>query len=231
MSIPPVFDLDDLTRDVIDDIRDASATYWSRYKYTQAFDDLILERKTIADFLSRKIPGRKYAEVVREKLARWGLPRPLSDDRIEKVGHVLGTIRKEVAVIPSSITLETADPATIKTMVGVVEQLCDCPGVVSIIASKLLAPLQPALFPIWDRPIAERYGFAPNAAGYRRFLNLTQDIARKTRSLWPSTDRPLDEYLKPEGRKWTAPLAKLLDEWNWIRITRAHPYPSAGASK
>ena len=76
---------------------------------------------------------------------------------------------------------------------------------------------------MWDNPIAEAYGSALNAAGYHQYLNITQAIARKARGFWQSPI-PLEQHLKPEHRRWTAPLAKVLDEWNWIRITRGHGY-------
>ena len=110
------------------------------------------------------------------------------------------------------------------TMVEAFRQLDNCAGVGPTIASKILAPLRPALFPIWDNPIAKAYGFALNAAGYHQYLNVTQAIACKARGFWHS-DVPLEQYLKPECRRWTAPLAKVIDEWNWIRITREHVYP------
>ena len=149
------------------------------------------------------------------------------------VGDAFGSIREVVASIPSNVSLENADCEMLAKMVAVFKGLDDCPGVGPTIASKMLAPLRPALFPIWDNPIAESYGFALNAAGYRRYLGLMQDIARRVRRFWQSAV-PLEEHLKPKYRRWVAPLAKTLDEWNWIRITRGHRYsaePYTGPSR
>jgi hypothetical protein len=139
------------------------------------------------------------------------------------VAKALEKIRGTIATISPDLSLERADRVMLAKMVDVFKDLDDCPGVGPTIASKLLAPLRPALFPIWDNPIARSYGFALNAAGYHQYLNLTQAIARKARAFWqPSV--PLEQRLKPECRRWLAPLTKVLDEWNWIRITQHTPY-------
>ena len=44
-------------------------------------------------------------------------------------------------------------------------------------------------------------------------------ITRKVRGFW-HPDVTLEKHLKPKDRKWVAPLAKIIDEWNWIRITK-----------
>jgi hypothetical protein len=229
MTIPPVFSLDDVTSGVIEDLRDASATYCGPdyYSMTSKFDDLIVvpERaEVIAGFIAGNIAPKHLAESLREWLLKpWSSTRSLGNGRMEAVGNALGNVRPTVAAIPADLTLEHADRMMLARMVEVFKHLDDCSGVGPTIASKILAPLRPALFPIWDNPIAEAYGFALNAAGYHQYLNVTQAIVRKARGFWQS-DVPLEQYLKPEHRRWTAPLAKVLDEWNWIRITRGHAF-------
>jgi hypothetical protein len=226
MSIPPVFSLDDLTPVLIENLRDASATYCGIAR-TAAFDDLMLvpERtEMIAGFIAGNIAPIRLAESLREWLLKpWSSTRSLGKGRMQAVGESLGSIRKAVATIPDDLSLENANRVVLAGMAEVFKHLDDCDGVGPTIASKLLAPLRPALFPIWDNPIAEAYGFALNAAGYHQYLNVTQGIARKARGFWQS-DVPLEKHLKPEGRRWTAPLAKVLDEWNWIRITCGYTY-------
>ena len=41
MTVPPVFSLDDVTPDVIENLRDASERYCN-YDYTNAFDSLVV---------------------------------------------------------------------------------------------------------------------------------------------------------------------------------------------
>jgi hypothetical protein len=67
------------------------------------------------------------------------------------------------------------------------------------------------------------YGFALNGAGYHQYLRVTQAIAQRVRMLW-NQDPPLEQHLKPECRQWIPPLAKVIDEWNWVRITRKHAW-------
>jgi len=230
MTIPPVLSLDDVTPDIIENLRDASVKYCG-YDYTCAFDDLIIlpERaKTIAGFVAGDVAAIHLAQCLREWLLKpWSSTRSLTNGRMQAVGQALGSMRAAVAALPACLSLEDADRAMLARMVEMFKHLDDCAGVGPTIASKILAPLQPALFPMWDNPIADAYGFALNAAGYHQYLNVTQAIARKTRGFWHS-DVPLEQHLKPESRRWTAPLAKVIDEWNWIRITRRHAYPSVG---
>jgi hypothetical protein len=229
MTIPPVFSIDDVTSSVIDDLRDASATYCGPdyYYMTSKFDELIMlsERAaTITGFFAGSTAPIFLAEKMREWLLKpWRSARSLSNGRMQALGQALGNIRATVAEIPGKLPLENADVTLLAKMVEVFKQLDDCAGIGATIASKILAPLRPALFPIWDNPIADAYGFAQNAAGYHQYLTITQAIARKIRGFWHS-EVPLEQYLKPERRLWVAPLAKVIDEWNWIRITQKHPF-------
>lgn len=231
MAIPPVLSLEDVTPGIIGDLRDASAMYCGQYAYTRAFDDLVMvpaKAATIAGFLAGSVAPMHFANCLREWLLKpWHSTRSLGNGRMEAVGNALGNVRLAVAAIPPGLSLEDADHEMFAAMAKVFKQLDDCTGVGPTIASKILAPLRPALFPIWDNAIADAYGFALNAAGYRQYLVASQTIARKARRFWcPAT--PLEEHLKPERRQWTAPLAKVIDEWNWIRITCKHVYESAG---
>ncbi|MCY3022242.1 MAG: DUF6308 family protein [Planctomycetota bacterium] len=228
MAIPLVFSLDDVTSGIIEDLRDASATFWGDAD-TEAFDDLIIKperAKMIAGFIAGSTNPIQFAERLREWLLKpWNSTRTLGKGRMQAVGEALANIRENVAAIPADLSLdhEHADHEMLARMVEMFKQLDDCLGVGPTIASKILAPLRPALFPIWDNPIADAYGFALNAAGYHRYLNVTQAIARKARGFWHS-DVSLEQYLKPKRRIWTAPLVKVLDEWNWMRITGKQPY-------
>lgn len=73
---------------------------------------------------------------------------------------------------------------------------------------------------MWDEDIAKAYGFCRRrGAGYRRFVTLTSGIGRRLRDLWTDQQMALEDHIRPPGRAWEAPLAKLIDEWHWIRIT------------
>ena len=93
-------------------------------------------------------------------------------------------------------------------------------------ASKTLSALAPAVCVIWDRPIAEFYGFAPNAPGYCRFLWSMSEVARDicqrhSGRVDGRAAKEVESLATPERRGEPLPLAKLLDEWNWVHITNA----------
>lgn len=226
MSIPPVFCVDELPATLLDDLRDACTRY-GQYAYTTAFDDLMLmpgRRAALDGFLRGDVSPLETAQSLRQWLLKpWSSTRSLTASRMKAVGLAMASIRRPVAAMVPELSLHDATPRILAQMAGVFRSLDDCAGVGSTIASKLLAALRPALFPMWDIPIAEAYGFALNAAGYRQFLNVTQAIARKACALW-NFEGCLEGYLRRADRIWTPPLAKVLDEWNWIRITRGHQY-------
>ena len=149
MTIPPVSSVDDVTSEIIEDIRDASATYWVGYKYTHAFDELFLapERaKMIEGFIAGKIAPICLAKSLREwLLVPWFSARTLGKEKMPALGDALGEIRATVAAIPPDLLLEHADHAMLATMVEVFGILDDCPCVGWAVACKLLAPLRPAL--------------------------------------------------------------------------------------
>ncbi len=219
---PPVFIVDDLQIMVVSALRRASAIYWS-VGYTREFDALMLlpeRRETIGGFLAGTVPSIGFTKNMMDWLLRpWSSVRSLPSKRINALGQALEAIRPIVATMPPDLQLESADNPMLRRMVEAFDRLDQCAGVGATIASKLLAPLRPALFPMWDNPIAHAYGFAANSAGYFQYLATMRAIARKIRCLWNSKES-LEVSLKPQGREWTAPLAKVLDEWNWICITK-----------
>ncbi len=153
MTIPPVFSLDAVTPVVIEDLRDASATYCGGdyYDETSAFDDLIMvpERaETIAGFIAGKITASHLADSLREWLLKpWRSTRSLGKGRMKAVGDALGKIREIVAAIPADLSLEHADRVMLASMVEVFKHLVACDGVGPTIASKFLAPLRRRFFP------------------------------------------------------------------------------------
>jgi hypothetical protein len=122
--------------------------------------------------------------------------------------------------------LDEIDSTRLNEIAGIFKTLDDHAGVGATIASHLLAPLRPALIPTWDDFIAHEYGFPLDAAGYQKFLMITQVIARKAREFWrhrSESSTPLEDHLLASGRGWNAPLVKVIGEWNWLRITRNTP--------
>jgi len=104
------------------------------------------------------------------------------------------------------------------------ERIAAVPRAASTTPSKVLSTMAPAALVIWDQPIADHYGFAKNAAGYARFLWCMRNTARRLcQDSVGRCDRvgttELERLATPPERGKPLPLAKLLDEWNWMSIT------------
>jgi hypothetical protein len=218
-----------LTPDLIDDLREASQASWSR-GYMAAFDELWLmpeRRDLMQEFMDGLVPAELFTERFREWFWRpWNPIRSLVDDKMASVADAFARVRPAIAEIPSTLHLEEIDSTRLNEMAGIFKTLDDRAGVGATIASHLLAPLRPALFPTWDDFIANEYGFALDAAGYQKFLAITQGIAKKAREFWrdrSESSLPLEGYLLAKDRQWSAPLAKVIGEWNWLRITHNTP--------
>ena len=89
-------------------------------------------------------------------------------------------------------------------------------------ASKIIHFLNPDLFVMWDGPIQSHYQ-AYGADGYIEFLRKMQDQARTLAleySDWSQADS-LDVFLSKQiGYRTRRTLAKFLDDYNWVTITR-----------
>jgi hypothetical protein len=91
-------------------------------------------------------------------------------------------------------------------------------------ASKALSALAPTVVVMWDAAIASHYGFSQNAVGYSRFLWLMAQTARELceHEIGRSDSdaaAAVEAQATPPERGKPVPLAKLLDEWNWVRIS------------
>jgi hypothetical protein len=89
-----------------------------------------------------------------------------------------------------------------------------------------VSALAPRVLVIWDRPIAYHYGFPQHASGYCKFIWLMAEAARsicqeQTGRRDRSAAEEIEKEATPLARGAPLPLAKLLDEWNWVHITRA----------
>jgi len=116
------------------------------------------------------------------------------------------------------------DPSHLEFVRTVFSRLLqDCGGTT---AAKTLSALAPRVLVIWDGPIAYHYGFAQHASGYCKFIRLMAGVARSIcQKHTGRTDRSAAEEIEKEAtppeRGTPLPLAKLLDEWNWVHITNA----------
>ena len=222
---PPVFDASELDRRALEDIRAACAMYHGSYGLTEAFDRLrtVPERCEYVDRIAGgQVRGVEPVERLVEWLLRpWHSIRNFPRNARAAVAQALSHAQEVLPQLPGGLALEAALPEQIALMGEAYDGLAQCPYFGGTNASKTLAALRPELFPMWDDKIAEAYGFCQrHGIGYRRFATLAAAIAQRLRELWTNESTPLEDYIRPLSRPWKAPLAKLIDEWHWIRITK-----------
>jgi hypothetical protein len=90
-------------------------------------------------------------------------------------------------------------------------------------AAKTLFALRPNLVPPWDEPIRARFNFDGRARSFRSYLEM---VAAQLLDL--SAESGVDVYALPRlvGRAASSP-PKLIDEYNWVVITKGIPPPTA----
>ena len=88
---------------------------------------------------------------------------------------------------------------------GIYEKLANCNAIKYTGASKLMSLEIPELFVMWDMAIRERYGIrGQDSKNYIEFLNRVKDATKDV--VWG-------------GDKTGVPLAKAIDEYNYVTIT------------
>jgi hypothetical protein len=91
-------------------------------------------------------------------------------------------------------------------------------------AAKTLFALRPEAVPPWDDPIRRRLGANGDLGSFRRYL---LDVATQLRSLAAEARVPVSQLPALVGRPGSNP-PKLIDEYNWVVITRGLPPPGVG---
>ncbi len=231
ISRPPILPSDQVTSSLIDDLRDASHTYWTEYGYTKAFDFFVNDRSAAA-MLAKLMQGKGNAteslQLMRGGfLGKWGSARTLTQANCPEISLALKRSASLLGKLAPNARIDRLTDAEMERVVEAFEGLENCRGIGATIASKILAALQPGAAVMWDMPIAAAYGFPNSGVGYRSFLQIIKEFAMRLRGF--SKGKDLQAYLKPKGRDWKAPLAKVIDEWHWVRITQKHPYIPRGA--
>ena len=101
------------------------------------------------------------------------------------------------------------------------DRISECPGVGDTVASKILHAINPKLFVMWDDAIIGAYG-APYIYA-THFLPEMQRLAKDAiNQVIENENRSYDDAIKsltPCGNT----LAKVLDEYNYMKYTRDHP--------
>ncbi len=115
-------------------------------------------------------------------------------------------------------------PDHLKWIRAAFDRIKAVPGAGGTCTAKTLSTMKPAVFVMWDARIAEQYGFAQNANGYSRYMRLMAEISRRLLKqagspVSATNARKLEASLKLNRQGRPTPLAKLLDEWNWVTIS------------
>ena len=100
------------------------------------------------------------------------------------------------------------------------------------VAAKILAVLNPSLFVMWDGAIS--WGYFPNerltGATYAKFIAVMRQsvLSIKNDPCRPRSVSDIATYLSRElSLPTTFPLAKFIDEYNWLTLARELIYPKA----
>lgn len=201
---------------IIEEMKDAVADY-SRDSYSETFEEVLNTPGTlrVIEKIRRGDPvnSDEVREVIIGFLNSWRCR--VSKGRSNDLCKVLQKGRVYLDKLPPE--LEQLQPEHLTAIAEFFDSLCAIKNVKGTAAAKTLALLRPALFVMWDDTIAANYGCAGNGIGYCRFLLNMRDVALQARESYARRQPTLEEYLCPAGRKWIPPLAKLLDEWNWVR--------------
>ncbi|MEX1172423.1 MAG: hypothetical protein WEG56_07405 [Chloroflexota bacterium] len=92
-------------------------------------------------------------------------------------------------------------------------------------AAKALFALRPNVFPPWDDPIRGYFRYGPDAASFGAYLTT---VAGLLREISAEAGVPVSALPSLVGRPDSSP-PKLIDEYNWVTVTKRRPIPPAEA--
>jgi len=90
-------------------------------------------------------------------------------------------------------------------------------------AAKTLFALRPNVFPPWDDPIRVHGAYAADASGLLAYM---LDVARSLHELSAEAGVSVPDLPALVGRPSSSP-PKLIDEYNWVVVTRGCPPPTS----
>lgn len=144
-----------------------------------------------------------------------------------KIPYICRMVKKQILTTDltelSNEKLETTNLDNIKSLIyDLFNRIDDIEEIGSTGVSKLLYILvNQKLFVMWDEAIAEKYECSLDADGYFKFLKEMQkrskDICKQVRNPAELLTTELRKLIPDLPRKT---LAKYLDEYNWITITK-----------
>ncbi len=178
-----------------------------------------------AEFLAKTTPKfdlgiESHAAELLNWLNKWGCR--IAEDRFPKLSSQLrGWIAKQTLPTPDTGIAELED-ADIDELTTAYETLRECEFGPTGTAKALFA-VRPKSAMAWDEPIRTAFGLADGGGGYRNMLKASRVEAQAL--LAAAKQYGITDIAKAVGSPDYVSVAKLLDEYHWITITRGHRIP------
>ena len=160
-------------------------------------------------------PAKAYAYLIRF-LELWGVRRAAVNVSPEELSSKIAEIKP--ILMRLSVSILEANSEALNDAKEAFQRISSVRGIGATSASKILHLLRPRFFVMWDKEIAEKkYHVAMNADGYVEFLKKCQSELKALLAKYKELGiKDPESWLT---RKYGKPLAKLLDEYNWL-LTR-----------
>jgi len=191
--------------------------------YESAYQTMI----TDADFLARlqNEPSQADFEKIRWFLVNYGV-HYARKNLAEQYSSIWPRLKPHIRRVANE-TLETCDLSgrEIENEITAAYQCLDEVWGGDTVISKVLHFLNTRLFIMWDNPIQLEYKMH-SSYGYIEFLKVMQRHAIEITEDFKGLSLPGTpaEYLSQQlGYSYMRPLTKLIDDYNWITITRSWP--------
>ena len=171
-------------------------------------------------------------------LNKWRTRFPKNDDSATAIRNVLERraplLKKleglsiDTANFCEAITVDGSNVPISDVIANIFDGLAWAYGFRTTLAAKVMGVLNPWLFVMWDDSIALHYGSSFSGEGYMDFLRKMQILAQSCLSDF--AQRFMQENLATHlsrklGYDPPLTLAKYLDEYNWITITKKITLP------
>lgn len=188
--------------------------------------------------------GSDYvARCVVQLLGRYGCHTPNNDDKVAALANELYNSTMDLQALFGRMIdgLNFDEQVDNRTVRQVTEQLYQrfnaVPHIGPTATGKLLHILRPWLFVMWDEDIRHHYAqecpaIGENAQGYSAFLKRMQGLAEEVNQAFEQVDLAHEGgpagYLSAQLRiDPPKTLAKYIDEYNWVTITKGVQVPPA----
>lgn len=204
--------------------------YWvSSYGGNIGGDQSYVQLFEVQGFLPqlRRSPDMVEATSIRNHLIRflnqWRCQLADNDDMAVRIREGIVRIAQLVNLF-DTMTLLDVDMHTHNSLIRqIFTELDDVHGLGSTSTAKILHILNPAVFMPWDQPIRKEFAEHTGSWWYDDFLVWTQRIAHNVRNDFRRSfpdDEPQDYLSGKLGYDPPKTLAKFIDEFLWLRVTK-----------